>query len=65
MYKRQELDFDIDYFEIGNLAHGIMSKYIRDYKINPAKYNVLEKDDFNDIVAVSYTHLDVYKRQSM
>lgn len=47
---KEELDFDIDYFEIGNLAHGVMSKYIRDYKINPAKYNVLEKEDFNDIV---------------
>lgn len=47
---KEDMDFDIDYFEIGNLAHGVMSKYIRDYKINPERYNLLEKDDFNGIV---------------
>lgn len=47
---KEDLDFDIDYFEIGNLAHGVMSKYIRDYKVDPEKYNRLQKEDFTDIV---------------
>ncbi|MDO5718386.1 MAG: PD-(D/E)XK nuclease family protein [Tissierellia bacterium] len=43
-------NYDIDYFEIGNMAHEIMSRYISDYKINPDKFNKLRKADFDDLV---------------
>ncbi len=44
--------FDIDYFEIGNLAHNVMSKYIRDYKKDPNRFINLKREDFNEIVEV-------------